>query len=140
MMRLAMLASASAIAFAFTIGSVSAADFMTLKGVNAVQMSPSELSVVKGMDHHFGVNLPNDSNPNTAANGLLNPPASSSAIPQLETGTQAPGRFSTSHHQDAGDENGFFMLGTRLVAPSYHGFTNASCNGVITVPGFATCL
>ena len=145
-MRTAKLATASAIAFAFSIGSVSAADqFKTLKGVKAVQMSSGELAVIKGMDHHFGVMTP-ATTPNTVvggnADGLLNPPASSNSAPQTENVGQDPGRFETSHFQDsaAGNQQGFFMIGSRLVAPGYHGLSKASCNNVITMPGFASCL
>jgi hypothetical protein len=145
-MRIAMLATASAMAFVFAIGSASAADqFTTLKGVKALQMSAGELSAVKGMDHHFGVMTP-ATTPNTvdggAADGLLNPPASSNSAPQTEDTGQNPGRFETSHFQDSadGDQHGFFMIGTRLVAPSYHGLAKASCaNAVITMPSFIAC-
>jgi hypothetical protein len=146
MMRFAMLASASAMAFVFAIGSVSAADFTTLKGVKAIQMSAGELSAVKGMDHHFGVmtpaTTPNTVDNGTNADGLLNPPASSNSAPQTETGTQLLGRFETSFFQDSadGDQHGFFMIGTREVAPSYHGLAKGSCaNNVITMPGFIVC-
>ena len=145
-MRIAMLASAGAIAFVCTIGSVSAADqFTTLKGVKTIPMSSSELSAIKGMDHHFGVMTP-ATTPNTVdggpSDGLLDPPASDSSAPQTESTGQNPGRFETSHFQDSADGNqqGFFLLDGRLVAPSYHGLSKASCNPVIVMPGFANCL
>ncbi len=129
-MRIAMLATASAIAFAFTIGSVSAADemtatktikqFTTLNSVKAIQMSAGELSAVKGMDHHFTVTNPRTGNVTT---------------------------HNTDQHQDAigtgGKGANFVDLGfvnmagnPILVAPSYHGLRNACGNGVIDGPGF----
>src|SRR5262245_55314077 len=108
MMRTAMLATASAIAFAFAIGTVSAADFTTLKGVKAVPMSAVELSTVRGMDHHFFVNNPS---------------------------SDTPVRHNTDQHQDAigpgGKGENFVDLGfvnssgqPILVAPSYTGLQN----------------
>src|SRR6185503_10762070 len=97
-MRIAMLATASAIAFVFAIGSVSAADnFSTLKGVKAIQMSAGELSAVKGMDHHFFI-LTTADHPNAiqvmvngALTWVLEPPGNAAG----------DGRFNTDQHQDA---------------------------------------
>jgi hypothetical protein len=128
-MRIAMLATASAIAFLLAIGSVSAADqFTTLNGVKAIQMSAGELSAVKGMDHHFF---------------LTNP------------GQGDLARHDTDQHQDAISDplpgknfkmidfpqfnpdgtpmlnpDGTQMVTTRLAAPSYSGLKNACANGL----------
>jgi len=121
MTRIAMLATASAVALAFTIGSVSAADqFKTLRGVKAVQMSAGDLSAVKGMDHHFTVTNPRTGDVTT---------------------------HNTDQHQDAigvgGKGANFVDLGfvnmagnPILVSPAYHGLRNACGNGVIDGPGF----
>jgi len=143
MKRFAMLASASAVAFVFAIGSVSAADFTTLKRVKAVPMSAAELNAVKGMDHHFGVRTP-AATPNTvtgtgtSADGLLNPPASDSSAPQTEDVGQAPGRFETDWLNE--ESNSVSVPGNTSVAPSYLGLSKACFNGVIAMPGFVTCL
>ena len=110
-MRIAMLATAGAIAFAFSIGSVSAADqiatpkqFSTLNGVKAVPMSSSELKAVKGQHVHFFVNSQND-------------------------------QFGVTGLHLAGDiktENNWKNLGgtdPEPVAPSYHGLCVASGTG-----------
>jgi hypothetical protein len=131
-----MLAIAGTIAFAFTIGSVSAADqFTTLRGVKAVQMSSGELSAVKGMDHHFGIETPHTT-PNTADNGLLDPPASDASAPQTEDPGQAPGRFETDWRNE--ESNSVSIPGNTSVAPSYLGLSKACGNGVIIMPGFVT--
>lgn len=134
-MRATMLATAGALAFAFTIGTVSAADqFATLRGVKAVQMTAGELSAVKGMDHHFGIMV---DTPNTASNGLLDPPASSKSAPQTEDPGQQPGRFETDWRNE--EQNDVAIPGNSSVAPSYLGLSNACSNGVIILPGFVTC-
>ena len=125
-MRIAMLASAGAIAFVCTIGSVSAADqsatpkqFSTLNGIKAIQMSAGELSVVKGMDHHFTV-----TNPGT--DGL--PVEHETVQHQEEIGPGTKGKNFV---------NITFSDGvTRLVAPSYKGLMKACGNGTIDGPGF----
>jgi len=119
-MRIAMLATASAMAFVFTIGSVSAADqFATLKGVKAVQMTAGELSSVKGMDHHF----------------FVTPPGTGEAV-----------RHDTDQKQDANDGKNFVEIlradGTiRMAAPGYRGLILHACgNGVISGPSVAWCV
>jgi hypothetical protein len=118
-MRIAMLATASAMSFAFAIGSVSAADqFKTLKGVKAVQMTKGELSSVKGMDHHF----------------FVTPPGTGEAV-----------RHDTDQQQDPTAGNFVEILradGTiRLAAPSYNGLILHACgNGVISGPSVAWCV
>ena len=117
-MRIAMLATASAIAFVFAIGSVSAADqFATLKGVKAIQMTKGELSVVKGMDHHFTV-----TNPKTGEVTTHNTDQNQDDVP----GSKGANFFSFVGADGV----------TRLVAPSYHGLSKACGNGVIDGPGF----
>ena len=128
-MRIAMLASAGAIAFACTIGSVSAADqsttlkgvkqFTALNGVKAVPMSSGELSSVKGMDHHFTV-----TNPGT--DGL--PVEHETVQHQEEIGPGGKGK----NFVDITFSDGV----TRSVAPSYKGLMKACGNGVIDGPGF----
>jgi len=143
MMRIAMLATASAIAFVFAIGSVSAADqFTTLKDVKAVRMSATELSAVKGMDHHFFVLVSAD-NPNAIIasvggvdTSVLDPAADTSSGP-LAT----DGRFGTDWKQDdvpssKGDNFVTFPGTTTLVSPAYLGLRNACGNGTIEGPGF----
>jgi hypothetical protein len=145
-MRIAMLATASAIALAFTVGSVSAADqFATLKGVKAIQMSAGELSAVKGMDHHFFI-LTTADHPNAiqatvngvAGTWVLEPPGNSAG----------DGRFGTDQHQDGlegavpavGKPGNFklieFPTGARVTSPAYSGLRNACGNGKIEGPGF----
>jgi len=139
-----MLASASAMAVFFAIGSVSAADqFTTLKGIKAVPMSATELSVVKGMDHHFFI-LVSPDNPNaiTVQNGTINgqpnlitvldPNSSDSAAPLAGSG-----RFSTDHINE--ENNDVSIPGNSSVAPSYLGLQNACTNGVIALPLFVPC-
>ena len=136
-MRIAMLATASAIAFVFAIGSASAADqFMTLRGVKAIQMSATEMSTVKGMDHHFFV-LTSADHPNAIqvmVNGVptwvLEPPGNSAG----------DGRFNTDQHQDALGGGNFklieFPTETSARSPAYSGLRNACGNGKIEGPGF----
>ena len=119
-MRIAMLATASAMAFVFAIGSVSAADkFATLKRVKAAQMSAAELNAVKGADHHFFVTPP---------------------------GTGETVRHDTDKQQDANDGANFVEIlradGTiRLAAPGYNGLILHACgNGVISGPSTAWCV
>ncbi len=137
-MRIGMLATASAVAFVFAIGSVSAADqFKTLKGVKAVQMTAGELSSVKGMDHHFQIITPGTTVP-------LDPAVDADDGP-LET----DGRFGTDHHQDdlvtATDDRNFITIiradngNPMRVSPAYNGLANACGNGVIIMPGFIAC-
>jgi hypothetical protein len=145
MMRFAMLASASVMAFAFAIGSVSAADqFATLKGVKAVPMSAVELSAVKGMDHHFFILVDAD-HPlagTATINGVtgvpvLDPNNSTNASPLATAG-----RMSTDWKQDATGAGGkgenfvTFPGTTTLVSPAYLGLMNACGNGTIEGPGF----
>ena len=144
MMRFAMLATASAIALAFTIGSVSAADqFTTLGGVKAVPMSAAELSAVKGMDHHFFV-LVDANNPNAVpatidgqAVFVLDP-----ATDQTSGPLATAGRMGTDWKQDATGANGkgdnfvTFPGTSTLVSPAYLGLMNACGNGTIQGPGF----
>jgi hypothetical protein len=132
-MRIAMLASASAIALFATFGSVSAADqitpkkFSTLNGVKAVPMSSGELSAVKGMDHHFTIRTPGNS-PNVTLTGLLDPPSADAAIP-LANGA----RIETNHHQADTDEGNFVTLeglnGT--FSPSYRGLRLHACTNAV---------
>ena len=140
-MRIAMLATASAIAFVFAIGSVSAADnFSTLKGVKAIQMSAGELSAVKGMDHHFFI-LTTADHPNAiqvmvngALTWVLEPPGNAAG----------DGRFNTDQHQDAladpAPGKNFklieFPTQTTLRSPAYSGLRNACGNGKIEGPNF----
>ena len=120
-MRITMLATASAMAFVFTISSVSAADqFATLKGVKAVQMTAVELSSVKGMDHHF----------------FVTPPGKGVAV-----------RHDTDQQQDslAVPKNFVEILradGTiRMAAPGYRGLILHACgNGVISGPSVNWCV
>jgi hypothetical protein len=113
-MRVTMLATLAAVAFAAAIGSVSAGQFTTLKGVKAVPMSSTELRAVKGMDHHFTVTNP--------ANDAT--------------------RHDTDQHQDANDGANFVeFVGadgrTRMVSPAYLGLSKAcAANDVIDGPGF----
>jgi hypothetical protein len=118
-MRIAMLATASAIAFVSAIGSVSAADkFATLKGVKAVQLSAAELNAVKGADHHFFVTPP---------------------------GTGETVRHDTDKQQDANDGANFVEIiradgELRLAAPSYRGLILHACaNAVISGPSTSWC-
>ena len=143
-MRIAMLATASAMAFVFAIGSVSAADqFKTLKGVKAVQMTAGELSNVRGMDHHFFIILKSENNPNavlvtvgseapgpTTDIAVLDPKNSANAAP-LSDGT---GRFNTDWRNE--ESNSVSITGNASVAPSYLGLRNACGNGVIGGPTF----
>jgi hypothetical protein len=140
-MRIAMLATASAIAFVFAIGSVSAADqFTTLKGVKAVPMSAGEMSAVKGMDHHFFVLVDAD-HPNgiqvmvnNQLTWVLEPPG----------GADGTGRFNTDQHQDAIADPApganfkliEFPTQTSLRSPAYSGLRNACGNGKIEGPNF----
>jgi hypothetical protein len=151
MMRFAMLATASAIAFAFTIGSVSAADqFTTLKGVKAVSMSAAELNTVKGMDHHFFILVDAD-HPlagTATINGVtgvpvLDPNNSTNASPLATAG-----RMGTDWKQDSletnptavGKPGNFqsitFPTGARVTSPAYNGLKSACGNGTIEGPGF----
>ena len=135
-MRLATMVAA-AFALAATIGSASGADQLkTLNGVKAVPMSAGELSTIKGMAHHFSIRTAGSS-PNVTSTGLLDPPASASAQPLA---APQAGRFGTDFNQDADESNFVDITPTQNAAPSYLGFQNASCNGVIVVPTFATCL
>ena len=143
-----LLASASAIAFIFAIGSVSAADqFTTLKGVKAALMSSAELNAVKGMDHHFRIQV---ATAVSTAAGFLSPPASTSADPLTDNNPTPPDdvdRFETDHHQDANPDGPVnFITIIRAdndlpmdVAPSYRGLAHACVNSVIVMPGFIAC-
>ena len=144
MMRIAMLATASAIAFVFAIGSVSAADqFTTLKAVKAVPMSAAELNTVKGMDHHFFILVDADhALAGTATiNGVtgvpvLDPNNSTNASPLATAG-----RMGTDWKQDdvpssKGDNFVLFPGTTTLVSPAYLGLMNSCGNGTIEGPGF----
>jgi hypothetical protein len=143
MMRFAMLASASAIALAFTIGSVSAAgQFTTLKGLKAVPMSTAELAAVKGMDHHFFVLVSAD-HPNATPATIdgqavftLDPATNQTSGPLATAG-----RMSTDWKKDdvpgsKGDNFVTFPGTTTLVSPGYLGLRNACGNGTIQGPGF----
>jgi hypothetical protein len=130
-----LLASASTLAFVFSIGSVSAADqsvpssvkqFNTLNGVKAVQMSASEMKVVKGMDHHFFVNgvrhdtdQQQDSLSCTSADPTVCPVIIEKNFVEI---TRADGSV-------------------RLAAPSYNGLILHACgNGVISGPSATWCV
>jgi hypothetical protein len=137
-MRITVMVSAVTIVLVSTIGTVSADEFTairdvkpltTLNGVKAVPMSSVELNAVKGMDHHFLVNTPGQ--------GIIDPPASVNAAPLA---APQPGRFGTDFNHDGDEANFVDITATQNAAPSYLGFRNASCNGVIMVAGFATCL
>lgn len=125
-MRIAMLATASAIAFVFAAGSVSAADqiatpkqFTTLKGVKAVPMSSGELSAIKGMDHHFTVTPP--------GTGVLQDHETDQHLEEIGPGTKG------KNFIDFVGADGV----TRSVAPSYLGLSKAcAANSVIDGPGF----
>jgi hypothetical protein len=138
-MRIAMLATASAMAFIFAIGSVSAADqFTTLRGVKAIQMTAGELSAVKGMDHHFTVTPPGTAVPvehetDDHQDGLETTPVAAGK----------PGNFKMisfpQFNPDGTPEldiNGNQVIITRAAAPSYSGLKHACRNAVISGPGF----
>jgi hypothetical protein len=126
-MRIAMLATASAMAFIFAIGSVSAADqFKTLRGVKAIQMTAGELSAVKGMDHHFTV-----TNPRTGEVTEHNTDQHQDSLSCTSTNPATcpviiPANFKMIE----------FPTITRLAAPGYMGLRKACGNGVIDGPGF----
>jgi hypothetical protein len=126
-MRIAMLVTASAVAFVFAIGSVSAADqFKTLKGVKAVQMTSAELNAVKGMDHHFLV-----VNPQT---GEATEHEVDQHQEEIGPGTKGKNFVSMDFVQPDGS------IRTVLVAPGYQGLTNACQNAVISVQtSFISC-
>jgi hypothetical protein len=124
-MRFTLLAAAFALAAASgsasadqTVQSKTVKQFNTLNGVKAIQMSATELNAVKGMDHHFTV-----TNPATGDVTTHNTDQHKD-----ETGVGGKG------------DNFFSFVGadgvTRLVAPSYHGLSQACGNGVIDGPGF----
>ena len=142
-MRLTMLATAAAIALICTVGSVSAdqittpKQFNTLNGVKAVPMSSDELSVVKGMDHHFTILVSAD-NPNGVLVGtatFLDPPSAEAAAP-LNDPMGRP-RFGTDFYQDGqGGANFVDVLGDSR-APSYLGLRLQACNNAVI--GVAGC-
>ena len=123
-MRITILASASALALVVTVGYASADDkvttpkqFSTLNGVKAVAMSSSELSTVKGMDHHFFVTPP---------------------------GTDERVRHDTDQNHDASEKNFVEILradgDTQAAAPGYRGLILHACgNGVISGPSTGWC-
>jgi len=131
MMRFAMLASASAMALVFA-GSVSAADqFTTLKGVKAIQMSATELSAVKGMDHHF----------------FVTPPGTGEAVRHDTDQHQSDIQDATGTQTTPGDSN-FVVINRpgdnalRAAAPGYLGLIFHACQvsgGVITGPSTNWC-
>jgi hypothetical protein len=130
-MRIATLV-ASAIVLAVNVGSASATDqstplngakkFATLNGVKAVPLSASELSTIKGMDHHFFVN------------GVRH-----------DTDQHQDALSCTATTCDPIVEANFVEIlradGTiRLAAPGYRGLILHACgNGVITGPSSAWC-
>ena len=127
-MRIAMLATAGAIAFVCMTGSVSAADqFSTLKGVKAIPMSAGELSAVKGMDHHFTV-----TNPKT---GEVTEHETDQHQEEIGPGTKGKNFVLIAFPPNA-DGDGNPANDTKLVAPSYHGLMKACGNGVIDGPMF----
>ena len=132
-MRIAMLATASAVAFVFAIGSVSAADqFKTLKGVKAVQMSAGELSAVKGMDHHFTLTNPGQG---TAARHDTDQHQDGLETDPVAAGK--PGNFKMISFPQfnpdgtpALNPDGTQMVITRAAAPSYSGLKHACANAL----------
>ena len=130
-MRIAMLATASAMAFVFSISSVSAADqFTILKGVKAVQMSPGELSAVKGMDHHFNVTPPG-----TGETVRHDTDQQQDSLTCTDVATCDP--IVAQNFVEIVRADGSI----RLAAPSYRGLILHACgNGVISGPSATWCV
>ena len=139
-MRIAMLATASAIAFVFAIGSASAADqFTTLRGVKAIQMSATEMSTVKGMDHHFTVTPPGTAVPvehetDHQQDGLETTPVAAGKPGNFKM-ISFP-QFNADGTPEIDPVTGLQVVITRAAAPSYSGLKHACRNAVISGPGF----
>ena len=150
-MRITRIVSASVIAvvLAASIGSVFAADkpvkgegdkqvsktsekstsassvFATLKGVNAVEMAPSELGAVKGQHIHFAIVDPSTTCPGPSCQ-LVVPNASSNAAPHS-------GPIFEVNHKENNLGNGQAPAGS---GPGYSGMCGAALKSpALWIPG-----